>query len=236
MLLRQIFHGELPQLVMFDLDGTLVDSVPDIAVAVDEMLTGLNKPLAGVEKTSYWIGNGVPVLVQRALRDASYEEHDIDFDSEFYRDQLEVFSKAYDASCGKYCELYDGVVDCLEGLKALNVPLAIITNKSERFTHDLLQSLNLEHYFGMVICGDTLKDDLGHVIRKPDPAALLHVVDHYQAQPAQVLMVGDSRHDIHAAKAVGILSLAVPYGYNHGEPIEQFDPDYLVPSLAELVQ
>ena len=111
-----------------------------------------------------------------------------------------------------------------------------VDDQQERKFHlDLLHHLTLDHYFASVVGGDSLRDEQGNIIRKPDPRALLHIVEALAVSPQRTLMVGDSRHDIEAAKAAGIPSLAVPYGYNHGEPIQQFAPDWLVNSLEQLI-
>ncbi|MTI15479.1 phosphoglycolate phosphatase [Sansalvadorimonas verongulae] len=229
MLIHRLFAGQMPQLVMFDLDGTLVDSVPDIVTATDAMLEELGKPAAGTDKVRVWIGNGIAKLVQRALRDAQLHEWAEDMTSPEFLRAKDLFDRAYDESCGHYSVVYDGVYECLNALKSLNVDMAVITNKSERFTGNLLQQLGLDNYFSQVVSGDTLP------LRKPDPAPLIHVMTQAEVSKEHTLMVGDSRHDIAAAKAAGVQCVGVPYGYNHGEPIESFHPDLLVSSLDELI-
>lgn len=228
MLIHRMFEGHMPQLVMFDLDGTLVDSVPDIVTATDAMLEELGKPPAGTEKVQNWIGNGISKLVERALIDAGLEEW-ADRESPEFKRAREIYDIAYEDSIGHYSVVYDGVYECLNALKSFDVNMAVITNKSERFTGNLLQQLGLDNYFSQVVCGDTLP------LRKPDPAPLNFVISNADVDKTQTLMVGDSRHDIAAAKAAGVQCVAVPYGYNHGEPIEDFAPDQLVDSLDELV-
>ena len=235
MLIRQIFSGVMPQLVMFDLDGTLVDSLPDLAVAVDAMLEALGKASVPAEKVKHWIGNGVPVLVQRALRDAGMADVAENMKSLSFQEALGLFSEAYDDACGRYSVVYDGVYECLNALQDAGVPMAVVTNKSERFTHDLLKALGLDHYFPFVVCGDTLKGDDGTPVRKPDPAVLLYAAKRYGADIGQSLMVGDSRHDVASARAAGCRCVAVPYGYNHGEPVSDSRPDKIVESLDELI-
>ncbi|MCL6271815.1 phosphoglycolate phosphatase [Sansalvadorimonas sp. 2012CJ34-2] len=214
---------------MFDLDGTLVDSVPDLAVAVDEMLVEMGFSPVGEDKTKLWIGNGIPVLVRRALRDAGCSEEIVSFDSDAFTKARDAFDRAYDKSCGSFSVVYPGVRESLSKLHELGIKLAVITNKSERFTGGLLAHLEIDQYFSMVVCGDTLPE------RKPDPTPLIHVMDHFDVEPDCALMVGDSRHDVAAARAAGVACVAVPYGYNHGEPIMNSSPDGLVSTLAELV-
>ena len=229
MLIHQLFAGKMPQLVMFDLDGTLVDSVPDLAVAVDKMLVELGLLPAGVEKTKIWIGNGIPVLIQRALKNAGLPDSETAFDSPLFIRAKRAFDCAYDESCGSFSKVYPGVKETLTILRENQVKLAVITNKSERFTGGLLSQLKIDAFFSMVICGDTLPE------KKPDPAPLIHVMHALSVSPDRSLMVGDSRHDIAAARAAGVACVAVPYGYNHGEPVASSGPDLLVDSLLDLV-
>ena len=227
-LLKQLL-GDAPALVAFDLDGTLVDSVPDIAWAVDRMRFELGMPAAGVDAVRHWVGNGAELLVRRALAN-SHEAADVaavddaDFDRAF-----PVFKRYYHASNGQSAKLYDGVRECLQGLRALGVPMAVVTNKPRIFTDPLLQTLAIDGFFQQVIGGDCFPE------KKPSPMALNHLTSHFSAAPHHCLMVGDSRHDVGAGRAAGYKVLCVSYGYNHGEPIEDSLPDAVVGSLAELI-
>lgn len=223
--LKNLFAGQLPQLVMFDLDGTLVDSVPDLAAAVDDMLQQLGREPAGVELVRKWVGNGALVLVRRAL--AGSLEHAAIDDAEAEA-ALELFMSAY-AKADDLTVRYPGVLECLDALQDAGVQLALITNKPERFIPDLLQEQQLDSYFGWIIGGDTLPQ------KKPDPAALLHVMQAAGAGPHNSLFVGDSRNDMQAAKAAAVPCVALTYGYNHGEDIRLQKPDLVIDNLAELL-
>lgn len=223
--LRTLCGGELPRLVMFDLDGTLVDSVPDLATAVDRMLVEMGREPAGVEKVRKWVGNGVRVLVRRALADDIDHTAVSDAETEI---ALARFLDIY-ADCHELITLYPGVHELLEALSTAAVELAVVTNKPERFVAPLLEQVGLGGYFRWIIGGDTLPQ------QKPDPAALLQVMRLAGVSQEQSLFVGDSRSDVLAARAAGVPCVAVSYGYNHGRPVAEEAPQLVVDSLAELL-
>ncbi len=224
--LRALCGGELPRLVMFDLDGTLIDSVPDLAEAVDRMLVELGRAPAGVEKVRDWVGNGARVLVRRAL--AGGLDHAAVGEAET-EEALARFLDIY-ADCHNLTALYPGVHELLEALSTAAVELAVVTNKPERFVAPLLEQVGLGGYFRWIIGGDTLPQ------QKPDPAALLQVMRLAGVEAAQSLFVGDSRNDVLAARAADVPCVAVSYGYNHGRPIAEEEPSLVVDSLVELLQ
>ena len=223
--LRALCGGELPRLVMFDLDGTLIDSVLDLAEAVDRMLVELGRAPAGVEKVRDWVGNGARVLVRRAL--AGGLEHAAVGEAETEQ-ALARFLDIY-ADCHHLTALYPGVHELLEALSTAAVELAVVTNKPERFVAPLLEQVGLGGYFRWIIGGDTLAQ------QKPDPAALLQVMRLAGVEAAQSLFVGDSRNDVLAARAAAVPCVAVSYGYNHGRPIAEERPSLVVDNLAELL-
>ncbi|MDH1491596.1 phosphoglycolate phosphatase, partial [Ectopseudomonas oleovorans] len=216
--LRALCGGELPRLVMFDLDGTLIDSVPDLAEAVDRMLVELGRPPAGVENVRDWVGNGARVLVRRAL--AGGLDHAAVGEAET-EEALARFLDIY-ADCHHLTALYPGVHELLEALSTAAVELAVVTNKPERFVAPLLEQVGLGGYFRWIIGGDTLPQ------QKPDPAALLQVMRLAGVEAAQALFIGDSRNDVLAARAAGVPCIAVSYGYNHGRPIAEEEPSLVV--------
>lgn len=224
-LLRELFQGELPRLVMFDLDGTLVDSVPDLAAAVDKTLLALGRPVAGLQRVRDWVGNGARVLVRRALA-GSLEHAEVD---EAQAEQaLQLFMQHY-AESHALTQVYPGVRETLDWLREQQVELAIVTNKPERFVAPLLDEKGLGGYFRWIIGGDTLPQ------QKPDPAALLHVMQLARVDVAQALFVGDSRNDVLAAKAAGVACVALSYGYNHGRPIAEENPAQVLDNLTGLL-
>uniref|UniRef100_UPI0030D7AE16 phosphoglycolate phosphatase n=1 Tax=Pseudomonas sp. EL_65y_Pfl2_R95 TaxID=3088698 RepID=UPI0030D7AE16 len=223
--LRGALAGKLPKLVMFDLDGTLIDSAPDLAAAVDNTLQALGRAPAGLENVRNWIGNGARVLVRRALADGMAHEH---IDEAQAQSALELFMHAY-ADNHLLTTVYAGVVEALDWLQKQGVMMAVVTNKPERFVAPLLDEKGLGGYFRWIIGGDTLAQ------QKPDPAALLHVMHMAKVTAEQSLFVGDSRNDVLAAKAAGVTCVALNYGYNHGRPISEECPACVLEDLRGLI-
>lgn len=223
--LEQLFDGKLPRLVMFDLDGTLMDSVPDLAAAVDKMLMLLGREPAGIERVRDWVGNGSRVLVRRAL--AGQLEHE-GVSGELADEALALFMQAYSGG-HELTAVYPGVRECLDWLREREVKLAIITNKPAQFIEPLLEEKGLAGYFQWLVGGDTLPQ------QKPDPAALFWVMNNAGVAPGESLFVGDSRNDVRAAKAATVPCVALTYGYNHGEPIADEHPALVLDDLRELV-
>ncbi|MDW5376791.1 phosphoglycolate phosphatase [Halomonas sp. HP20-15] len=218
-------HLEGIRLVAFDLDGTLIDSVPDLARAVDCVLAAQQLPPAGEAKVRDWVGNGARKLVERALADALGAAEAARRLDGAQRDFLAAYAQAPCVDT----TLYPGAREALERLKARGMQLALITNKPHAFIAPILGALGLEGLFDVTLGGDSLP------VKKPDPAPLLHAAEILGVTPQASLMVGDSRHDIEAGRRAGFRTLAVPYGYNHGEAVADAGPDGLVESLIELV-
>ncbi|MBH3428577.1 phosphoglycolate phosphatase [Pseudomonas alkylphenolica] len=222
---EQLFPGALPKLVMFDLDGTLIDSVPDLAAAVDHMLLEMGRQPAGLEAVRHWVGNGAPVLVRRAL--AGGLDH-AGVDEDEAEKGLALFMQAY-ADNHQLTVVYPGVRDTLKWLHKQGVEMALITNKPERFVGPLLDQMKIGRYFRWIIGGDTLPQ------KKPDPAALLFVMKMAGVPAEQALFVGDSRSDVLAAKAAGVKCVGLSYGYNHGRPISEEGPCLVIDDLRALL-
>ncbi len=223
--LRRLFGGELPQLVMFDLDGTLVDAVPDLTAAVDRMLAQLGRQPAGSEQVRLWIGNGARVLVRRALAGALEHDH---IGEDEAQQALALFMDAYEGSHA-LTTVYPGVHECLQALQAAGIPLALITNKPAAFLPALLGDKGLADYFQWILGGDSLPK------QKPEPDQLLWVLDQAQVQPENSLFIGDSRNDVLAARNAGVPCVALSYGYNHGQPIADENPQWVIDDLRELI-
>jgi phosphoglycolate phosphatase len=217
-------YAQTPKLVLIDLDGTLVDTAPDLAYAIDNMMSQLELPQRGEEKVRQWIGNGIEVLVKRALLDGDKGE----IDQESFNSALHLFKVSYDQVNGKHSKLFKGVQEGLDWLKSHNFQLGCITNKAEQFTLPLLKALEIEDYFGLVISGDTLPK------KKPDPLPLLHAAEFFKITPDEALMLGDSISDVEAARAAGFKIICVNYGYNHGLDISDANPDAVISSLVDI--
>ena len=213
-----------PKLVLIDLDGTLVDSVPDLAHAADAMMRDLGLPEHGEDVVRNWVGNGVERLVKRALTGELHAEPD----QALFEKGYPIFYDHYIASNGKYSRLYPGVEEGLAWLQKRNYSMGCVTNKAESFTLPLLEAKGILDCFGIVVSGDTLPQ------KKPDPAPLLHASKFFNVTPEQSLMLGDSQHDVKAARSAGFEVVAVSYGYNHGEDIRGANPDAVVDSFVEL--
>lgn len=224
-MLERLFGGRLPKLVIFDLDGTLLDSVPDLASAVDRMLLQLGRPVAGIERVRDWVGNGSMVLVRRALA-GSIEHASVDGQEAELAHQ--AFLQAYSGGHA-LTRVYPGVMAFLDALEARGIAMAVATNKPERFVAPLLEEKGMCSYFRWLVGGDTLP------VQKPDPAALHWIMQQADVGVADTLFVGDSRNDVLAGRAAGVKVLAVSYGYNHGRPVSLENPDLLVDSLDVLI-
>lgn len=213
-----------PKMVLIDLDGTLVDSAPDLAFCADETLKQLGLPLQGLERVRDWVGNGVEKLMRRALTG------DINGtpDETLLKRAMPVFLELYEKNLAQRSHLFPGIREGIARLKSQGIQLGCVTNKIARFTEPLLKQLGVRDEFGIVVSGDTLPQ------KKPHPAPLLHAAQFFNVAPHESLMVGDSVHDVEAARAAGFQVVCVSYGYNHGTDIRAAHPDAVIDSLLEL--
>ena len=209
---------------MIDVDGTLVDSVPDLAYCVDQMMIELGMKERGEKKVRHWVGNGIPKLVERALTD-DLEASPI---KEVFDVAYPIFLDLYaDNTAARSC-LYAGVKEGLDYLKSKDYQLGCVTNKAEQFTHPLLKTLGIFDDFKIVISGDTLAK------KKPDPLPLVHAASYFNISPQECLMLGDSVSDVKAARAAGFSIICMSYGYNHGNDIADESPDLVIDSMSQL--
>lgn len=213
-----------PELVLIDVDGTLVDSVPDLAFCVDAMMEQIDMPAHGEAKVREWVGNGVERLVRRAL----IGKLDGEPDEALFKKAYPLFIDLYAANTSARSTLYNGVVEGLAYLKGAGYKLGCVTNKAEQFTLPLLKHLGIYDDFSIVISGDSLAK------KKPDPLPLLHAAEFFGVKPSQSLMLGDSMSDVKAARAAGFQIICMTYGYNHGIDIRESEPDAVMDSMAEL--
>ena len=213
-----------PEMVLIDLDGTLVDSVPDLAWCVDETMKALNMPVRGEAKVRNWVGNGVPRLIQRALID----QLDGEASESLYTQAAPIFMDLYTDNASKRSQLYPFVIEGLTWLKDQGIRLGCVTNKDEQFTLKILKDLGLFDFFEIVISGDTLP------LKKPHPAPLLHGAEFFNVKPENAMMIGDSISDVNASRAAGFSIVCMSYGYNHGVDIHTANPDVVIDTFAEL--
>ncbi|GEA61431.1 phosphoglycolate phosphatase [Vibrio comitans] len=214
------------KLLAFDLDGTLLDSVPDLTTAVDLAMKAMGRPGASEAQVRDWVGNGADTLVARAL--SQDIEIDLSLTDESKSEARAHFDRFY-AECGHtQSTLYPRVKESLRALHEAGYQLAVITNKPYQFVPEILAQHGIDDLFIDVLGGDSLAK------KKPDPLPLTHLMGKYQASLSETVMIGDSKNDILAAKNAGVMSVALPYGYNHGEPIEQANPDHLIQDLSQL--
>lgn len=213
-----------PEMVLIDVDGTLVDSVPDLAYCVDAMMRELGMPERGEQRVRHWVGNGVERLVKRSLINQLEGEPD----EALFAQALPVFEALYRKNTSARSCLYPGVKQALDFLQTTGVRIGCVTNKASQFTLPLLQDLDVRDYFEIIICGDMVER------KKPDPMPLLQAAEQLETEPRASMMLGDSMSDVKAARAAGFQIVCMSYGYNHGEDIRDYNPDAVVESMAEI--
>jgi len=209
--------------LMIDLDGTLLDTVPDLAAASGRMLAALGLPGRTHEEIRSFIGNGIPALVQCCLQASAGAARVEALQTE----ALALYYDFYSDESGRRTTVYPGVFEGLAQFGAMRLRLACVTNKAARFTLPLLEKTGLAPYFELVVSGDTLAR------KKPDPMQLDYICAAFALAPEKVLLIGDSANDALAARAAGCPVLCVSYGYSEGGEVHNLDCDAIVGSLSE---
>ena len=211
------------QAVIIDLDGTMVDTAPDFLVAINNMRAEFDLAPIDLATIKRFIGKGSENLIHTVLAidfsEAKIEQH--------FALALAAYQRHYLAINGDYSKLYPDVIEGLQAMQALGLRLACVTNKPIAFTLPLMEKKGLASYFEVVYGGDSF------ALKKPDPIALLQVCKDFNLHPSQVLAIGDSSNDAQAARAAACPILLLPYGYNHGEAIQNVESDGIVASLLE---
>lgn len=215
--------------VMFDLDGTLIETAPEIADAVNHTLQEIGAAGVTQQQVNDWIGHGTQELLIQALANAWLVNIETLRASPDLPAISATFNRHYQNCCGTRSRLYPKVRETLEALRELGVKLAVVTNKESRFTHTVLDTHQLSSCFDLVICGDTLPT------KKPDPAGVAYCLEAFSASKDRSLFVGDSSIDIATARNAGVLVWALPYGYNMGQAIETAQPDRVIADISAVL-
>lgn len=213
------------KLICFDLDGTLVNSVPDLRLALNATMDQLQLSHCHDQQIKNWVGDGIPKMLERALIHVGKEN----IDPQYFAQALAYFEKYYDQYLNSASGLYEGVAETLSVLKERGYTIALVTNKAEQFLAPLLNHFKVAAYFDLLLGGDTLSKN------KPDAMQVNYACEKYQISKAQTVMVGDSRNDILAGQNAQVQTIALTYGYNYGEPVTVLNPDYVINQFNELL-
>ena len=227
---RSFLQPDHTKALLIDLDGTLVDSAGDLALAVDETMEKLGRQPPGLDPVRLWVGNGAAMLVKRALAGSMDPQAVEQVDAALLEKAVGLFFDAYEKFCSQQTVLYPGVLPALEAWRASGIKLACVTNKPMVFTKRVLEAGGIRSFFDLVTAGDTL------AVKKPDPGPLLHCMEVLGTTAEQTCMIGDSRTDIKAARAAGIGVVCVSYGYNHGRDIRLENPDRVIDRFTDLLR
>jgi phosphoglycolate phosphatase len=211
-----------PTAIVWDLDGTLVDSAPDLASALNTVLDMRGFFTLAIDEVRKMIGNGVPKLVERGFNAVGVRPDPVQLD-----ELIAMFVKEYKACATDNTRPYPGIVEALQEIHSMNIPMGVCSNKPEAFSRQILEGLDLSGYFNSVVGGDSTS------ARKPDPEPVLACLRGLVSEPASSLMIGDSIHDVHAAHAAGVVIGVVPWGYRSA-PVEELGADFVLNDLAAL--
>jgi len=218
---------ENKKLLIFDLDGTLINSALDLALAVNTMLETLERETFAEDIIHEWVGNGALTLVKRALSGSRTVDESLD---EVYVEKaLKIFLDYYEKNLCNATVPYPHVITTLKTLKK-KYTLAIVTNKPFAFVSPILKGLKMDGLFKLILGGDSLSE------KKPHPMPLLHVCEKLNVSVEASVMVGDSKNDILSAVACGMDSIGVTYGYNYGEDIGVHKPTAILDDFSELLE
>jgi len=212
--------------VLVDLDGTLLDTVADLAAAINRVHADLGLPPRHPALIATFVGKGLPTMVRRAL--AGTLEGNVD--EALFQRAWTLFDGHYAAESGRQAKPYPGAREGIDRMRAQGLRLACVTNKSERFTLELLRDTGFLEAFEFTVCGDRVAR------KKPDPEPFLLACERFAVSPGEALVIGDSENDVQGARAAGCPVWCVPYGYNEGRPFESLACDRAVATLAEAAE
>jgi phosphoglycolate phosphatase len=209
--------------VIVDLDGTMLHTAQDLHITINRMRADLALGPLDLDTAISFVGKGAENLVRKSIGvDFSSSEVELRF-----QEAMALFEKHYFDVNGEFATAYPGVHEGLQAMRDQGLRMACVTNKPMAFTLPLLEKTGLRDYFEIVYGGDSFAK------KKPDPMQLLQVCKDFGLDPHEVVAIGDSINDSQAARAAGCKVLNVPYGYNHGQAIQDVDSDGIVSSLLE---
>ena len=211
--------------MLFDLDGTLLHTSPDLAAAASAALAECGHRLVDAAQVEQFVGKGIDVLVQRCLRHIGQPD-----DGAVFETLRAAYMRHYEALNGVHATPYPGVFEGLDALRDAGYKLGVCTNKTGRFTQPLLERCKMAQYFDVVVSGDTAAR------KKPHPDMIEYAANRWGTRVSEILFIGDSGNDTAAARAAGCPVWVVPYGYNEGEPVQNLDCDGIVSNLLEAAQ
>ena len=210
--------------VLFDLDGTLIDTLPDLHAAACAMLQDMGRPGLPLESIRAYVGRGIPNLIKRVLANSLHAAEDAGPPP---AEAVASYRWHYARENGQNAQVYPGVIEGLDAIKALGLPLGVVTNKADAFIRPLLDQTGLTSYFDVLVGGDLLPRV------KPDPMPLVWACGRLGVSPAETLFVGDSLNDALAARAAGCPVFLLPYGYNEDRDVQELDCDAIVETVQE---
>ena len=215
--------------IIFDMDGTLIDSAPDLARAVNFMLESLGKKTFSQKSIDFWVGNGAATLVKRALS-GSREVDESMFSFELFTKALDIFLDYYAKNLIVETKLFPNVKETLKELQTRGYKFALVTNKPFDFVEPMLKELEIVEYFELILGGDSLDK------RKPDPQPLFHTCKKLGFKVKETVMIGDSKNDILAANNANMDSIALTYGYNYGESVKEYNPTWVYDDFSDILE
>ena len=213
--------------VLFDLDGTLLDTLPDLHAATNAMLVDMGHSELPLESVRSYVGRGIPNLIKRAMADSLHVTED---GTPASPEAIASFRRHYARENGRQVQVYPGVIEGLEGFRALGLPQGIVTNKADAFIRPLLEQTGIAGYFSVLVGGDLLPKV------KPDPSPVVWACGRLGFLPQEVLFIGDSINDFLSARAAGCPVFLLPYGYNEGRNTREFDADAHIATVKEALE
>ncbi|WP_404418385.1 HAD-IA family hydrolase [Marinospirillum sp.] len=212
------------QLIIFDLDGTLLDTAPEVTLAANDALEEAGLRAISLEQTRQWVGRGAENFLEKALEFSAGQKKVV------FAELLARFYYFYEKYSGTRSYLYPSAKEVVQYFHQQGKRLAVLTNKFKAGADKTLQAHGLYDYFDEVLGGDSFAD------KKPNPVGVHYLLDKYRVAPDEVLFLGDSSHDVQTAHQAGVKVWVFPHGYNHGEPLAASNPDRILTGFDELLQ